>query len=84
MRLKATASFSIEAWDEKTWEGAEGHEVEGRKLTDAKVTYRYEGEMAGVSEVHYVMSYDDDKSGSAAPQIEGHRPSYPFVLDYEG
>lgn len=61
---QANASFSVAGWDEKTWEGAPHNEVEGRKLTRAEVSFTYQGDIEGESTLQYLMSYNEDGTGS--------------------
>jgi hypothetical protein len=60
MRNKVNASFSVQSWSEKTWNGEDAGKIAGRKRTHAVVGYTYDGEIVGESTVHYLMSYDED------------------------
>ena len=60
MTEHAKARFQIVGWDEKTYE-----EIgDGAKLTQAKVSQTYEGEIKGTSSVEYLMSYAVDGTAS--------------------
>ena len=53
MITEAKATFKITGWDEKPYQEFEG----GAKLTRAKVTQAYQGEISGTGEVEFLMSY---------------------------
>jgi hypothetical protein len=54
MTTQASATFHIIAWDEHPYEEFDS----GRKLTRARVTKTFEGDITGESTVEYLMSYD--------------------------
>lgn len=58
MAKQAKGTFVFSAWDEKTWDGKEQREVKGAKLTHAKISNTYSGDLEGTSELQYVMFYD--------------------------
>ena len=88
MKTKIETEFQVVKWNEKTWDGQEAHTVEGRKCTDTTAEYRYEGEMTGTSQVHYVMSYNEDGTGAFVGieafvgGVRGRSGS--FVMRHEG
>jgi len=51
--LKASAKFEMPSWDEKSIVEYE----EGRKLTHAKVTKKFTGDLVGESVLEYLMVY---------------------------
>lgn len=53
MSVEAKCSFQITSWDEKTYQEIGG----GAKLSNAKVTQSYSGEIEGTSSIEYLMSY---------------------------
>jgi hypothetical protein len=59
----ATGTFAIKDWDEKTWDGKEWKEVSGAKLTYAKVTAHFQGDIEGEASMQAVMAYTE--SGAA-------------------
>jgi hypothetical protein len=59
MAAHATATFQIENWDESEILETEG----GSKVTHAKVSKSFEGDLEGEGTVEWLMAYDD--SGSA-------------------
>ncbi|ANZ38925.1 hypothetical protein BBK82_25485 [Lentzea guizhouensis] len=56
----------MKSWDEKTWDGRPHAEVEGRKLTEAQVSFAYTGDVTGVSSCRYLMYYGDDVAWTTA------------------
>ena len=52
----ANASFSIKNWNEKPFSEVEG----GSKLTHAKVSLLYSGDITGEGVQEYLMVYDND------------------------
>ncbi len=60
MTTRATATFEIVAWDEKSYDEFEG----GRKLTRATVNKVFHGDIEGEGSVEYVMVYGQDGSAS--------------------
>ncbi len=57
---QAKGTFVFSAWDEKTWDGKDHKDVKGSKLTRAKINNTFKGDLAGTSELQYVMFYDDE------------------------
>ncbi len=57
--MKAKGTFAYTSWDEKTWDGRDHREVQGAKLTHAKIVNKFTGDIQGDSELQYVMFYDD-------------------------
>jgi len=86
--MKASATFTLKSWDEKTWDGQGYTEVTGRKLTHTSVAYTYQGELAGESMLHYLMFYREDGSGASIglEQVTGSLGgrSGSFVLQHHG
>ena len=64
--MKATGTIEVKSWDEKTWDGRPYKEVEGRKLTEAHVSFTYSGDVTGVSSCRYLMSYGDNVAWTVA------------------
>ncbi|MGW4212235.1 DUF3224 domain-containing protein [Lentzea sp. NPDC004789] len=64
--MKATGSIEVKSWDENTWDGRSYKEVEGRKLTEAHVSFSYAGDVSGVSQCRYLMYYSDDVAWTTA------------------
>src|SRR5690348_4998338 len=52
------ARFEIASWDETPLEGGD----DSTKLTEARVTKRYEGDIQGTSTTKWLMAYSPDKS----------------------
>ena len=60
MKNRANATFKLESWDEKPYD-----EIEGTpKLTRAKVTKTYHGDIEGESTLEYLMMYRADGTAS--------------------
>jgi hypothetical protein len=55
---RAKGIFEIVAWDEKTYQELEG----GGKLTEAKVTQNFTGDIQGEGSVIWLMAYLDEKT----------------------
>lgn len=64
--MKATGTIEVKSWDENTWDGRPYKEVEGRKLTEAHVSFTYSGDVTGVSSCRYLMSYGDNVAWTVA------------------
>jgi hypothetical protein len=64
MSTHATGTFEVKSWDEKTWDGKPHKEVSGAKLTHARVTCAYHGDIEGEGTREYLMYYRED--GTAA------------------
>jgi hypothetical protein len=58
----AAGTFSIRSWDEGPW----AEDESGRKLTHAKVTAAYEGDIEGEGTSQSVMCYRDDENATYA------------------
>lgn len=58
MSTRATGTFEVKSWDEKTYEELEG----AGKLTRASVAYSYKGEIEGEGQEEFLMMYPDEKS----------------------
>ncbi len=56
----ATGTFEIKGWDEKTWDGKNWNEQAGAKLTHARVTQAFHGDIEGEGTVQFLMAYRDD------------------------
>jgi len=69
MTTKATATFEIDKWDEHPTHESD----DGRKMTRATVTKRYQGELIGVGTMDYVMAYAPDGTASyvGLERVEG-------------
>lgn len=84
----AKGTFKFTAWDEKTWDGKVARDVQGAKLTHAKIVNQFSGDIEGESQLQYVMYYD--ATGKAAYHgleqitgtVDGRKGS--FVLHTEG
>ena len=62
MSTQATSTTTVTAWDEKTWDGKGWNEVQGAKLTHAKVVQSFEGDIQGEATTQMLMSYQTDNS----------------------
>ena len=60
MKKSATARFTIKSWDEKPY--SEGEDLP--KLTRAKVTKTFTGDIEGDGQVEYLMMYRSDGSAT--------------------
>ena len=84
MKHTANCRFAITAWDEKPY--SEGPDLP--KLTRARVTKTYSGDIAGDGEVEYLMMYRSDGTAvfvgleRVEGQLAGKRGS--FVLERTG
>jgi Protein of unknown function (DUF3224) len=56
--LRATATFKIEGWDERSYAEME----DGRKLAQASVRQVFSGEIEGEGEVEWLMCYRPDQT----------------------
>ena len=84
---KATGSFTIKAWNEQPWAEAE----EAPKLTDARVTTTYTGDLEGEGTYQLLMVYDGADATytgdeRVAGSLDGHSGSFVLRLDggFEG
>ncbi len=86
--LHASAMFAVQAWDEQPWEGRTEQADGAPRLTHARVTYSYTGELEGTGTVHYLMVYRADGSASyvGLEQFEGRLggKAGSFVLQHIG
>jgi hypothetical protein len=60
MATRATATFSIDNWDENEILETDG----GSKITNAKVSRSFEGDLAGNGTVEWLMGYDEGGSAT--------------------
>jgi Protein of unknown function (DUF3224) len=56
----AKGAFEIQDWDEKTYQQLDG----GGKLTEAKVTQKFTGDIQGEGKVIWLMAYPDPKTAT--------------------
>jgi Protein of unknown function (DUF3224) len=84
MTTHATATFKVDAWDEKPWDTAEGQP----KMTRAEVTKTFEGDLQGRSKLQYLMTYREDGTADfvAMERIRGSLGGKrgTFVLSHVG
>lgn len=57
---RAKGSYGIKAWDEKTWDGKDHKAQPGAKLTHAIITFPFQGDLEGETQVQLLMDYRDD------------------------
>jgi hypothetical protein len=62
--MRATGTYEVKSWDEKTWEGKDQQEQSGPKLTHAKITQTFKGDIEGEATAQLVMTYRDDTFAS--------------------
>jgi hypothetical protein len=84
MKTHASATFALNAWDEKPLDERNGLP----KLTRASVSKSYEGDITGEGKLEYLMMYRDDGSASfigleRVVGSVGERPGS-FVLQHSG
>ncbi len=60
MTKTAKGTFEIQEWDEKTYQQLDG----GGKLTEAKVTQKFTGDIQGEGKVIWLMAYPDPKTAT--------------------
>lgn len=60
MKTRASATFQIEAWDEKPYEELEG----GGRMSQARVTKSFRGDIEGEGSLEYLMTYAEDGSAT--------------------
>jgi len=81
---KAEGVFEFTRWDESSYSEPEG----GPKLTEARVSNDFQGDIVGSSDLVYVMSYLTEDSGTFVgyEQIKGRLSDRDgtFVLRHEG
>ena len=84
MSKRAEATFEIKSWDEKPYDEME----EGPKLTRARVTKAFRGDIEGESTLEYLMMHRQDGTANfvglerVAGSLCGRSGS--FVLQHEG
>jgi hypothetical protein len=84
MTTHATATFKVDAWDEKPWDTGEGQP----KMTRAEVAKSFEGDLQGTSRLQYLMTYREDGTADFVAMerirgsLGGKRGS--FVLSHAG
>lgn len=61
MTTQGHAAFSLKSWDEKPYFEMDN----GAKLTRSHVAFIYDGDIKGESKLEYLMSYNEDGSGTA-------------------
>lgn len=61
---RATGTYEIRGWDEKTWDGKDHSEQSGAKLTHADVKLAFHGDIEGDGRVQFLMAYRDDAFAS--------------------
>jgi hypothetical protein len=60
MSTHASSTFTVKSWDEET-----SSEVDGRlKITHARVTFGYSGDLEGEGAMQYLMLYREDASAA--------------------
>lgn len=88
MTTHASATFQLQAWDEKTWDGRAWNEVPGRKLTAGVVKRLYQGDLQAEGTSHLLMFYRDDGTASycGLEEIVGRLggKSGSFVIEHAG
>ncbi len=84
MGTRATGTFEIKNWDEKTYEEIGG----GAKLTRASVKKSFQGDIEGEGRIEYLMAYREDGTASyvGLERIVGRLggKSGSFVLQHVG
>jgi Protein of unknown function (DUF3224) len=58
-----TATFEVESWDEQPFDDAASGE-QASKVTSAKVTKRYAGDIEGTSTTEWLMAYNPDETAA--------------------
>ncbi len=80
----ATGTVASTSWEEAEYSEAEGH----AKLTQAHVTNRYQGDIAGDGTLEYLMAYANDEHATfiGMERIRGRLGgrSGSFVLQHQG
>lgn len=61
MHYRANTTFAVKRWDEQSFL----HYAEGRKLTRARVTHLYAGDLEGEGQVEYLLAYTVNGIGQA-------------------
>jgi hypothetical protein len=84
MTTHATATFKVDAWDEKPWDTDEGQP----KMTRAEVAKSFVGDLQGTSKLQYLMTYRKDGTADfvAMERIRGSLGGKrgTFVLSHVG
>lgn len=84
MKTHGTGTFEKLTWDEAPYEEHE----DGQKLTRAKITNRFEGDISGDSTLEYLMVYPNDEYASfvGLERIDGRLGDRTgcFVLQHQG
>jgi hypothetical protein len=60
MATHGTGTFAFSRWDEQPYSQAEG----GAKVTHARVTNAYHGDIEGEGQLAYLMFYPDDRTAT--------------------
>ncbi len=60
MKIEANCTFKVTGWDENPYEEFE----DGSKLTKAKVSQLYEGDLSGEGSVEFLMSHTSNGAAS--------------------
>ena len=84
MTIRATGSFEVKSWNEKSYS-----EIDGQpKLTRADVVYTYHGDLEGEGKIEYLMCYSSNNIAYfiGYEQIAGRLGdrSGNFVLQHSG
>jgi hypothetical protein len=84
MTTTGNATFALKSWDEKPYLEMDN----GAKLTRSHVAFVYDGDIKGVSKLEYLMSYNEDGSGTAIglERIEGSvgGTTGAFIIQHSG
>ena len=84
MTTHATATFKVEAWDEQPWATRDGEP----KMTRAEVRKSFTGDLDGMSQLQYLMTYREDGTADfvAMERIRGTLGGKrgTFVLSHAG
>ncbi len=60
VKTRASGTYGLKSWDEKTWDGKDHKAEHGAKLTTARVVLTFQGDIEGEADVHFEMVYRDD------------------------
>jgi len=80
----AAGTFEVSGWDEKTYQELPN----GGKLSEARVTQKFSGDIEGEGSVIWLMCYTDEKTAyfvglqRVVGKVDGHEGS--FVMDTDG
>src|SRR5262245_50820307 len=87
-KVRATGTYGIKSWDEKTWDGKDHKKQPAPRLTHAKVVFHFNGNFEGQAEVQFLMFYRDEAFASfvALQQMVGRLGgrSGSFVIKVNG